>query len=163
MLLTYPFSSPEVSLPEQPTMFRFLSSDRFRAQTFQDRRSAPALPAKTDVRSASGLAYPFNSRQTSDGQGWLLRRPTSTPHVRPSNQQRRGAVFSSFDIPHLNLNLASELPCDKGKTGRKKGEKMAGFLRARQAGIQNDLSAGIVPGMFNPDELVRYGIGSQIW
>jgi hypothetical protein len=40
---------------------------------------------------------------------------------------------------------------------------MAGFLRARQAGIQNDLSAGIGQGMFNPDEMARYGIGSQIW
>jgi len=39
---------------------------------------------------------------------------------------------------------------------------MAGFLRARQAGIQNDLSAGIAPGAFNPDELARYGINSQI-
>ncbi|KAK3903741.1 lethal giant larvae like, C-terminal-domain-containing protein [Staphylotrichum tortipilum] len=39
---------------------------------------------------------------------------------------------------------------------------MAGFLRARQAGIQNDLSAGIDPGAFNPDELARYGINSQI-
>lgn len=41
-------------------------------------------------------------------------------------------------------------------------DKMAGFLRARQAGIQNDLSAGIAPTAFNPDELVRYGIRSQI-
>lgn len=39
---------------------------------------------------------------------------------------------------------------------------MASFLRARQAGIQNDLSAGIAPGAFNPDELARYGINSQI-
>ncbi|KAK4242910.1 lethal giant larvae like, C-terminal-domain-containing protein [Achaetomium macrosporum] len=39
---------------------------------------------------------------------------------------------------------------------------MASFLRARQAGIQNDLSAGIPPGSFSPDELFRYGINSQI-
>ncbi|KAL2194880.1 lethal giant larvae like, C-terminal-domain-containing protein [Corynascus similis CBS 632.67] len=39
---------------------------------------------------------------------------------------------------------------------------MAGFLRAKQAGIQKDLSAGIAPGAFNPDELSRYGINSQI-
>ncbi|KAH6847331.1 lethal giant larvae like, C-terminal-domain-containing protein [Chaetomium sp. MPI-CAGE-AT-0009] len=39
---------------------------------------------------------------------------------------------------------------------------MASFLRARQAGIQNDLSAGITPGAFNPDEQSRYGINSQI-
>jgi hypothetical protein len=39
---------------------------------------------------------------------------------------------------------------------------MASFLRARQAGIQNDLSAGIAPGSFNPDEQARYGINSQI-
>ncbi|AEO68027.1 3f163e76-e177-4088-9bfb-37d27285d9c2 [Thermothielavioides terrestris] len=39
---------------------------------------------------------------------------------------------------------------------------MASFLRARQAGIQNDLSAGIPPGAFAPDEQSRYGINSQI-
>ncbi|KAK4150110.1 lethal giant larvae like, C-terminal-domain-containing protein [Chaetomidium leptoderma] len=39
---------------------------------------------------------------------------------------------------------------------------MASFLRARQAGIQNDLSAGIAPGSFNPDEQSRHGINSQI-
>ncbi|GAB1317566.1 Lethal(2) giant larvae sro7 [Madurella fahalii] len=39
---------------------------------------------------------------------------------------------------------------------------MASFLRARQAGIQNDLSAGITPGSFAPDEQSRYGINSQI-
>lgn len=39
---------------------------------------------------------------------------------------------------------------------------MASFLRARQAGIQNDLSAGISPGSFGPGELLRYGINSQI-
>ncbi|KAL2135156.1 hypothetical protein VTI74DRAFT_9587 [Chaetomium olivicolor] len=39
---------------------------------------------------------------------------------------------------------------------------MASFLRARQAGIQNDLSAGIAPGSFCPDEQSRYGINSQI-
>ena len=39
---------------------------------------------------------------------------------------------------------------------------MASFLRARQAGIQTDLSAGIAPTAFNPDELARYGINSQI-
>ncbi|KAK4166549.1 Lethal(2) giant larvae protein SRO7 [Cladorrhinum sp. PSN259] len=39
---------------------------------------------------------------------------------------------------------------------------MASFLRAKQAGVANDLSAGITPGMFNPDEQSRYGINSQI-
>jgi syntaxin-binding protein 5 len=39
---------------------------------------------------------------------------------------------------------------------------MAGFLRSRQAGVQNDLSAGIAPGMFTPEKGVRYGINSQI-
>ncbi|KAL2117470.1 hypothetical protein VTJ04DRAFT_7130 [Mycothermus thermophilus] len=39
---------------------------------------------------------------------------------------------------------------------------MAGFLRSRQAGVQNDLSAGISPGMFTPEKGVRYGINSQI-
>ena len=29
---------------------------------------------------------------------------------------------------------------------------MASFLRAKQAGMQNDLSAGIPPGQFAPDE-----------
>ncbi|KAK4192211.1 Lethal(2) giant larvae protein SRO7 [Podospora australis] len=39
---------------------------------------------------------------------------------------------------------------------------MAGFLRSKQVGIQNDLSAGIVPGSFDPDEQARYGINSQV-
>ena len=39
---------------------------------------------------------------------------------------------------------------------------MASFLRGKQAGMQNDLSAGIQPGHFAPDELIRYGINSQI-
>ncbi|KAA8566723.1 hypothetical protein EYC84_009254 [Monilinia fructicola] len=39
---------------------------------------------------------------------------------------------------------------------------MAGFLRGKQAGIQNDLSAGILPGLFAPDDLDRFGINSQI-
>ena len=39
---------------------------------------------------------------------------------------------------------------------------MAGFLRGKQAGIQNDLSAGIVPGLFSPDDRARFGINSQI-
>jgi hypothetical protein len=40
--------------------------------------------------------------------------------------------------------------------------KMAGFLRGKQAGIQNDLSAAILPGLFAPDDQARYGINSQI-
>ncbi|KAF4636139.1 hypothetical protein G7Y89_g1937 [Cudoniella acicularis] len=39
---------------------------------------------------------------------------------------------------------------------------MAGFLRGKQAGIQNDLSAGILPGLFSPDDQARFGINSQI-
>jgi hypothetical protein len=39
---------------------------------------------------------------------------------------------------------------------------MAGFLRGKQAGIQNDLSSGILPGLFAPDDQARYGINSQI-
>ncbi|KAK0625288.1 lethal giant larvae like, C-terminal-domain-containing protein [Bombardia bombarda] len=39
---------------------------------------------------------------------------------------------------------------------------MAGFLRAKQAGMQNDLSAGIMPATFAPEEQTRYGINSQI-
>lgn len=39
---------------------------------------------------------------------------------------------------------------------------MAAFLRGKQAGIQNDLSAGILPGLFAPDDLDRFGINSQI-
>ncbi|EPE35895.1 WD40 repeat-like protein [Glarea lozoyensis ATCC 20868] len=39
---------------------------------------------------------------------------------------------------------------------------MAGFLRGKQAGIQNDLSAGIVSGLFSPDDRARFGINSQI-
>jgi hypothetical protein len=40
--------------------------------------------------------------------------------------------------------------------------KMAAFLRGKQAGIQNDLSAGILPGLFAPDDQARFGINSQI-
>ncbi|KAI2635595.1 lethal giant larvae like, C-terminal-domain-containing protein [Hypomontagnella submonticulosa] len=39
---------------------------------------------------------------------------------------------------------------------------MASFLRGRQAGMQNDLSANILPGSFIPDDRARYGINSQI-
>ncbi|KAI1826615.1 lethal giant larvae like, C-terminal-domain-containing protein [Xylaria intraflava] len=39
---------------------------------------------------------------------------------------------------------------------------MASFLRGKQAGMQKDLSANILPGLFAPDERYRYGINSQI-
>jgi syntaxin-binding protein 5 len=39
---------------------------------------------------------------------------------------------------------------------------MASFLRGKQAGIPNDLSAGILPGLFAPDDQARFGINSQI-
>ncbi|KAI2602662.1 lethal giant larvae like, C-terminal-domain-containing protein [Hypoxylon sp. NC1633] len=39
---------------------------------------------------------------------------------------------------------------------------MASFLRGRQAGMQNDLSASILPGTFVPDDRARYGINSQV-
>ncbi|KAI1809182.1 lethal giant larvae like, C-terminal-domain-containing protein [Poronia punctata] len=39
---------------------------------------------------------------------------------------------------------------------------MASFLRGKQAGMQNDLSANILPGLFAPDERYRYGINSKI-
>jgi hypothetical protein len=39
---------------------------------------------------------------------------------------------------------------------------MASFLRGKQAGMSNDLSASILPELFAPDDLVRYGINSQI-
>ena len=39
---------------------------------------------------------------------------------------------------------------------------MSGFLRGKQAGIQNDLSATIRPELFTPDDQARYGINSQI-
>ncbi|KAH6605987.1 hypothetical protein Trco_005140 [Trichoderma cornu-damae] len=39
---------------------------------------------------------------------------------------------------------------------------MAGFLRGKQAGIQNDLSASIRPELFAPDDHARYGLNSQI-
>ncbi|KAI5863600.1 lethal giant larvae like, C-terminal-domain-containing protein [Durotheca rogersii] len=38
---------------------------------------------------------------------------------------------------------------------------MASFLRGRQAGMQNDLSANILPDSFVPDDRARYGINSQ--
>ncbi|SLM36526.1 WD40/YVTN repeat-like-containing domain [Lasallia pustulata] len=39
---------------------------------------------------------------------------------------------------------------------------MAHFLRGKQAGIQNDLSAGLAPELFAIDEVARYGINSKI-
>ncbi len=39
---------------------------------------------------------------------------------------------------------------------------MAGFIRGKQSGVQNDLSATIPPGIFTPDEQSRYGINSQL-
>ncbi|KAI5925647.1 lethal giant larvae like, C-terminal-domain-containing protein [Camillea tinctor] len=39
---------------------------------------------------------------------------------------------------------------------------MASFLRGKQSGMQNDLSANILPGLFSPDDRARYGINSQI-
>lgn len=39
---------------------------------------------------------------------------------------------------------------------------MAHLLRGKQAGIANDLSAGITANSFNIDDLTRYGINSQI-
>ncbi|KAI8627479.1 lethal giant larvae like, C-terminal-domain-containing protein [Xylariaceae sp. FL1651] len=39
---------------------------------------------------------------------------------------------------------------------------MASFIRAKQAGMQNDLSANILPGLFAPDDRSRYGINSQV-
>ncbi|KAK4203516.1 lethal giant larvae like, C-terminal-domain-containing protein [Triangularia verruculosa] len=39
---------------------------------------------------------------------------------------------------------------------------MASFLRAKQSGVATDLSSGLLPGSFNPDELARYGINSQV-
>ncbi|KAG6357964.1 hypothetical protein INS49_013847 [Diaporthe citri] len=39
---------------------------------------------------------------------------------------------------------------------------MASFLRGKQAGMQKDLSAAILPHLFIPDEQARFGINSQI-
>jgi hypothetical protein len=39
---------------------------------------------------------------------------------------------------------------------------MASFLRGKQTGMQNDLSAGITPDSFAPDDQARFGINSQI-
>jgi WD40 repeat protein len=39
---------------------------------------------------------------------------------------------------------------------------MAHLLRGKQAGIQNDLSAGLDSSLFNIDDIARYGVNSQI-
>jgi syntaxin-binding protein 5 len=39
---------------------------------------------------------------------------------------------------------------------------MAAFIRAKQSGMQTDLSASILPGLFTIDDEARYGINSQI-
>ena len=52
--------------------------------------------------------------------------------------------------------------CSKSGALRQLCAIMASFLRGKQAGMQNDLSAGIPPQLFAPDEQLRYGINSQI-
>ncbi|KAF1811358.1 hypothetical protein P152DRAFT_489794 [Eremomyces bilateralis CBS 781.70] len=39
---------------------------------------------------------------------------------------------------------------------------MAHLLRGKQAGVQNDFTAGLSPDQINIDEIQRYGVGSQI-
>ncbi|GAB7352147.1 hypothetical protein MBLNU459_g2636t1 [Dothideomycetes sp. NU459] len=39
---------------------------------------------------------------------------------------------------------------------------MASLIRGKQAGVQNDLSAGLMPDFFAIDDIARYGINSQI-
>ena len=39
---------------------------------------------------------------------------------------------------------------------------MTQFLRGKQAGVPKDLSAGLDPGLFNIDDVARYGVNSQI-
>lgn len=39
---------------------------------------------------------------------------------------------------------------------------MSGFVRSKQTGMQKDLSLGIRPELFLPDDQARYGINSQI-
>lgn len=39
---------------------------------------------------------------------------------------------------------------------------MAHLIRGKQAGIANDLSAGLDPHLFDVDDLVRYGVNSQV-
>lgn len=39
---------------------------------------------------------------------------------------------------------------------------MSSFLRGKQAGMANDLSANIVAELFSPDDRFRYGVNSQI-
>ncbi|KAK5689777.1 Lethal(2) giant larvae sro7, partial [Elasticomyces elasticus] len=39
---------------------------------------------------------------------------------------------------------------------------MAHLLRGKQSGVQNDLSAGISPDYFRPDDLARFGVNSQV-
>ncbi|KAK5699787.1 Lethal(2) giant larvae sro7 [Elasticomyces elasticus] len=39
---------------------------------------------------------------------------------------------------------------------------MAHLLRGKQSGVQNDLSAGISPEYFKPDDLARFGVNSQV-
>ncbi|KFZ14763.1 hypothetical protein V501_03070 [Pseudogymnoascus sp. VKM F-4519 (FW-2642)] len=39
---------------------------------------------------------------------------------------------------------------------------MAAFIRSKQSGMQTDLSASILPGLFTIDDEARYGINSQI-
>ncbi len=131
------------------------------------------------LRAASGIArrWARHTRQTGRGlgtgrtwQGFPSSSPSSGRAVLPhmSAPPPTGPHTHQPKLPRL-LPFLRDGSCffhlflhTAPRSSNLQHKKMASFLRARQAGIQTDLSAGIAPTAFNPDELVRYGVGSQI-
>ncbi|KAI2471134.1 hypothetical protein F4781DRAFT_388154 [Annulohypoxylon bovei var. microspora] len=64
--------------------------------------------------------------------------------------------------PTFVLKVFSTVTFSEYLTAERSIQTMATFFRGKQAGMQNDLSANIIPGSFLPDDRARYGINSQI-
>jgi hypothetical protein len=88
----------------------------------------------------------------------------SPPMTLPLAQlQEQSVVSAPPRRPRLNANTASATsPAEPHGFSRSTNATMAAFLRGKQTGISNDLSASIIPELFAPDDQARYGINSQI-
>ncbi len=65
-------------------------------------------------------------------------------------------------VPALSTTTATDRHALTEQSTRDNTTAMANFIRGKQAGMQNDLSAGLLPDLFAPAEQLRYGVGSQI-
>lgn len=87
--------------------------------------------------------------------------------MRPLAQAESSLIFHSTHFDEQSRFLILLLwwwkYCDTQQQPLKQSlDNMAAFIRGKQAGIQNDLSAAILPGLFAPDDQARFGINSQI-